>query len=163
MQFEANLTSHRSGDIDQRIQGKARYPASKEIIHAWLGHSTLAALAGRAASPVRNARLKPRSTIQSAIGVCNPVVRQRSQGFMGGSYNTREFFHGRSAQALRSIKWFFLAAGFVLPAGLLASLEPTRGVLLLSVVVQFAGLIAERWFFFAQAYHPQNLYYQAVS
>ena len=44
-----------------------------------------------------------------------------------------------------------------------ASLEPTRGVLLLSVVVQFAGLIAERWFFFAQAYHPQNLYYQAVS
>lgn len=78
-------------------------------------------------------------------------------------YNTREFFHGRSAQALRSIKWFFLAAGFVLPAGLLASLEPTRGVLLLSVVVQFAGLIAERWFFFAQAYHPQNLYYQAVS
>jgi DMSO reductase anchor subunit len=128
---------------------------------AWL--LTLAALAGRAASLVRNARLKPRSTLQSAIGVRNPVVRQRSQGFMGGSYNTREFFHGRSAQALRSIKWFFLAAGFVLPAVLLASLEPTRGVLLLSVVVQFAGLIAERWFFFAQANHPQNLYYQAVS
>jgi len=124
---------------------------------------TLVALAGRAASLVRNARLKPRSTIQSAIGVRNPVVRQRSQGFMGGSYNTREFFHGRSAQALRSIKWFFLAAGFVLPAVLLASLDPTRGVLLLSVVVQFAGLIAERWFFFAQANHPQNLYYQAVS
>lgn len=92
VQFEANLTSHRSGDIDQRIQGKARYPASKEIVHAWLGHSTLAALAGRAASLVRNARLKPRSTIQSAIGVCNPVVRQRSQGFMGGSSTTRASF-----------------------------------------------------------------------
>ena len=26
-----------------------------------------------------------------------------------------------------------------------------------------AGLIAERWFFFAQSNHPQNLYYQAIS
>ena len=30
-------------------------------------------------------------------------------------------------------------------------------------VVQYVGLLAERWFFFAQANHPQNLYYQAVS
>ena len=26
-----------------------------------------------------------------------------------------------------------------------------------------AGLLAERWYFFAQANHPQNLYYQAIS
>ena len=26
-----------------------------------------------------------------------------------------------------------------------------------------ARLLAERWFFFAQARHPQNIYYQAVS
>jgi hypothetical protein len=25
------------------------------------------------------------------------------------------------------------------------------------------GLLAERWHFFAQANHPQNLYYQAVA
>jgi hypothetical protein len=29
--------------------------------------------------------------------------------------------------------------------------------------VQYMGLIAERWFFFAQANHPQNLYYQTIS
>jgi len=34
---------------------------------------------------------------------------------------------------------------------------------LLAVAVQLAGLLAERWFFFAQANHPQNLYYQAIS
>jgi DMSO reductase anchor subunit len=34
---------------------------------------------------------------------------------------------------------------------------------LIAVPVQFAGLLAERWFFFAQARHPQNLYYQVVS
>jgi len=28
--------------------------------------------------------------------------------------------------------------------------------------VQYAGLLAERWFFFAEANHPQNLYYQAI-
>jgi DMSO reductase anchor subunit len=29
--------------------------------------------------------------------------------------------------------------------------------------VQYAGLLAERWYFFAEARHPQNLYYQAIS
>jgi DMSO reductase anchor subunit len=36
-------------------------------------------------------------------------------------------------------------------------------VLALAFVVQYAGLIAERWFFFAQSSHPQNLYYQAIA
>ena len=27
---------------------------------------------------------------------------------------------------------------------------------------QQAGLLAERWYFFAEAKHPQNLYYQTV-
>jgi DMSO reductase anchor subunit len=30
-------------------------------------------------------------------------------------------------------------------------------------LVQYLGLLAERWFFFAQANHPQNLYYQRIS
>ena len=28
---------------------------------------------------------------------------------------------------------------------------------------QLPGLLADRWFFFAQARHPQNLYYQVIS
>lgn len=124
---------------------------------------TLAALAGRAAALVRNAGLRPRSTLQSAIGIKHPVIRQRAQGFMGGSFNTREFFHGRGAAALRGVKWFFLAAGFVLPALLLAAAPAASGPLLVTVLLQFTGVLAERWFFLAQANHPQNLYYQAIS
>jgi DMSO reductase anchor subunit len=30
-------------------------------------------------------------------------------------------------------------------------------------VIQYLGLLVERWFFFAQANHPQNLYYQTIS
>jgi DMSO reductase anchor subunit len=37
------------------------------------------------------------------------------------------------------------------------------GLFCAAFIVQYAGLIAERWFFFAQANHPQNLYYQTIS
>ncbi len=30
-------------------------------------------------------------------------------------------------------------------------------------VLQFTGLLAERWYFFAEAKHPQNLYYQSMA
>ena len=33
---------------------------------------------------------------------------------------------------------------------------------LLALFLLALGLLAERWFFFAQANHPQNLYYQTV-
>ena len=126
---------------------------------------TLAALVSRSLSLARNARLKPRSTVQTAIGIRHPQIAQRSMGFMGGSFNTREFFHGRTPGALRQVKWAFLLGAFVLPLCLLAIglASASAGLLALAFVVQYAGLLAERWFFLAQANHPQNLYYQAVS
>ena len=119
----------------------------------------------RSLSLVRNARLRPKSTVQSATGIANPKIVQMAQGAMGGSFNTREFFHGRSIAALRWVKWFFLLAVFVLPlAMILLALEQGRSQWLVVVFgLQYAGLLAERWFFFAQARHPQNLYYQAIS
>jgi DMSO reductase anchor subunit len=120
--------------------------------------ATVLAAAGRGAALARNAGLRPRSTLASAIGVKHPRIAQKAQGAMGGSFNTREFFHGRSAAALRNVKWLFLAGAFAVPAALLAAGLPAA-----ACAVQFAGLLAERWFFFAQANHPQNLYYQVIS
>lgn len=126
---------------------------------------TLVGLGTRAASLVRNGRIKHKSTLQSATGIHHPRIVQKSQGFMGGSYNTREFFHGRTRSFLRSIKWIFLMMAFAVPVLLLALGLSSRSaiVLCLAFTVQYAGLIAERWFFFAQSNHPQNLYYQAIS
>ena len=124
----------------------------------WAIGVTLLALAGRAASLVRNGRLRPRSSLQSATGVNHPRIVQKSQGQMGGSFNTREFFHGRTAGWLRGVKWGFLLFAFALPVVLLAG-----GWWQAAFVVQYAGLLAERWFFFAQANHPQNLYYGAIA
>ena len=63
---------------------------------------------------------------------------------------------------MRSIKWTFLVAVFPVPLALLAAGLAWQAPALLAAafVVQYAGLLAERWFFFAQANHPQNLYYQ---
>ena len=96
--------------------------------------------------------------MQSAIGIDHPRIEQKAQGAISGSFNTREFFHGRGPLALRNVKWFFLAAAFFAPPLLLLAGWPAA-----AFAVQFCGLLAERWFFFAQANHPQNIYYQAVS
>ncbi|HET8584812.1 MAG TPA: DMSO reductase, partial [Casimicrobiaceae bacterium] len=126
---------------------------------------TLLALATRTASLYRNARIRPKSTLQSATGIRHPRIEQKAQGSMGGSFNTREFFHGRRASFLRSVKWIFLALAFPVPLLLLAGGFATASAALLALAfaIQYAGLIAERWFFFAQANHPQNLYYQVIS
>jgi len=126
---------------------------------------TLLAWMTRAASLMRNARLKPKSSLQSAIGIKHPRIVQKAQGFMGGTFNTREFFHGRTADMLRSVKWSFLILVFPLPALLLLAGQSSSSALLMTLafLIQYLGLLAERWFFFAQANHPQNLYYQTIS
>lgn len=126
---------------------------------------TAIGLAMRVASLIRNSRLKPKSTLQTAIGMHHPRIAQKSQGFMGGSFNTRTFFHGKTLLVLRSVKWIFLIFAFIVPLSLLLLGLSVKSASLFSAafLIQYAGLIAERWFFFAQANHPQNLYYQTIS
>jgi DMSO reductase anchor subunit len=137
-------------------------PSQTQFFVGWAIIITLLAFAGRIASLVRNARLKPKSTMQTAIGIKHPYIAQRAMGSMGGSFNTREFFHGKSHAFLRMIKPVFLLLAFVLPLALLAFGLFTPGLLAFAFILQYIGLMAERWFFFAQANHPQNLYYQTI-
>jgi sulfite dehydrogenase (quinone) subunit SoeC len=126
---------------------------------------TLVAWGTRAMSLRRNAALVPRSTLQTATGIRAPKLVQKSMGMSAGSFNTREFFHGASRAALKQVKLGFLVLGFALPALLLLWGVATHSTFafVLALLVQAPGLLAERWFFFAQARHPQNLYYQVVS
>ena len=127
---------------------------------------TLVAWASRTAAWRRNAALRHRSTLQSATGIGSARLAQTSMGMSAGSFNTREFFHRASASALRRIKGIAIVLGFALPALLIAGVAV--GALpdlacVAALIVQAPGLIADRWLFFAQAKHPQNLYYQVVS
>ena len=146
-------------------------PGLVKFYAAWTVIITVAVFVTRIASLIRNARLKPKSTVQTAIGVRHQRIAQKSQGFMGGSFNTREFFHGVKPVLFKSIKWVFLVLVFPLPMFLLWAglslhahgLEQDATVFSAAFGVQYLGLLAERWFFFAKANHPQNLYYQTVS
>ena len=131
---------------------------------SWAIILTVAGLITRIVSLYRNANLKAVSTVQTAIGIRHNRVQQRAMGMMGGSYNTREYFHGKTAAFLKSVKYIFLVLVFPVPVILLVAGMKADSVLLLllAFAVQYVGLLFERWFFFAQANHPQNLYYQTI-
>jgi DMSO reductase anchor subunit len=115
----------------------------------------------RVAALMRNGALAPKSTLQTAIGVKHPRIVQIAQGFIGESFNTREFFHGAHPDTMRLIRRYFIAATFAVPVALLllSLILPLAAVF--AAIVQATGLVAERWYFLAQANHPQNVYYQS--
>ncbi|MDQ2926644.1 MAG: dimethyl sulfoxide reductase anchor subunit [Pseudomonadota bacterium] len=126
---------------------------------------TLAAWASRMLALRRNAGIRHKSNLQSATGIRAPQLVQKSMGMSAGSFNTREFFHHASLAAVKRIRIALVVLGFALPAllELVGVVSGSTLAWLLAVVVQAPGLFADRWFFFAQARHPQNLYYQVVS
>lgn len=138
-----------------------------ELINLFAGWAlllTFLAAITRVSSLIRNARIKPKTTAKSAIGIRHPKIRQLAQGAMGGSFNTREYFHGQRDSIVKMVKWVFLIFVFLIPIVMLtAGLITKLGIIFLaSASIQYIGLLAERWFFFAQANHPQNIYYQAT-
>ncbi len=139
-------------------------PALTPIYAAGAIGLTVLALLGRGAALARNARLRPKSTMATAIGIKHPLIEQKAAGFLGGSFNTREFFHGRTRAFVRAVKWGFLVFGFAVPVAAILVGSQLGSVLWLvaAFCIQYAGLLAERWYFFAEANHPQNLYYQAI-
>ncbi len=157
--------------IGEQAQGQTLAQCTEPLLDWWRDGGG-AGLAGgivtaesSAAALLRNAALKPKSTLQSATGIQAPVLRQVSMGMTGGSFNTREFFHHASAATLPRLKWAFQGLLFLLPALSLGALfaGAPAGLWWLALASQVPGVLAERWLFFAQARHPQNLYYQVVS
>ena len=130
----------------------------------WAIILTIAALITRSVSLWRNAHGSPKSTIQSAIGVRHPKIVQTATGAMGGSFNTREFRSGSTQIRVRQAKWAFMLLVFAVPLALLgfALSAQSPALLTLAFFIQLLGLFIERWTFFADATHPQNLYYQSM-
>ncbi len=122
----------------------------------------LAAAGSTMFSHYRNVRVKRKSSASSALGVRFLRIHQISQGVRDGSFNTREFYLHASLQFMLLIKKFFPIATFVLPFFLVIFgwVDGSTKMLIAAVLIQYLGLLAERWFFFAQVNHPQNVYHQ---
>lgn len=54
---------------------------------------------------------------------------------------------------------------FVIPVIMLtiALFKPTVVILAIALGSMYIGLLAERWYFFAEGNHPQNIYYQSIA
>lgn len=156
------LLGSASGFLVASIFASFASPALTNFYAGWAIVLTVLGLLSRGASLLRNKRIRPKSSLSTAIGIKHPNIVQISQGAMGGSFNTKTFFHGQSASFMRTIKPGFIVLAFVLPLILLAIGLSSPMLLIAAFVVQYTGLLAERWFFFAEANHPQNLYYQKI-
>ncbi len=113
----------------------------------------------------RNRSLKPKSSLRSATGIQQGPVRQISMGMMGGSFNTREFFHRQSNFFVANVRKIAFFGAYLIPVTLLviATSQASLNFIIVAFLVHLLGLMAERWLFFAESNHPQNLYYQRIA
>ncbi|MCU7874302.1 MAG: dimethyl sulfoxide reductase anchor subunit [Candidatus Thiodiazotropha sp. (ex Lucinoma annulata)] len=131
----------------------------------WAVVATTLGAISRGSSLYRNSKFRCKVDMQSAIGVHHSQLHQKAQGFMGGSFNTREFFHGKSDGFLLMIRYIFLLMVFVLPVLMIlfAYLSESVRLPIAAFAIQYIGLVLERYYFFTEAKHPQNLYYQSMA
>ena len=54
---------------------------------------------------------------------------------------------------------------FAIPLAMLivALFKPSVMILAIATASMYVGLLAERWYFFAEGNHPQNIYYQTIA
>lgn len=102
------------------------------------------------------ARARAPSTVAASAHCVNARAAAR---------HTREFFHARSQAFVRGMRVAAGVLGFALPVLVLAASRGDLGAAGLAALfaLQYLGLLAERWVFFVDGRHPQNLYYGATS
>jgi sulfite dehydrogenase (quinone) subunit SoeC len=121
------------------------------------------ATASRLLTHWRNRRLPPKTTVQTALGIRHPRIVQTSQGMTAPTFGTREFFHGQGAARVRWVQLAALVLGALVPLTLLVATGVKLTVVMLGflIIMHAIGLISERWWFFAEGKHPQNVYQQS--
>ncbi len=124
--------------------------------------ATVLAAIGRGYAFARALRLAAGPAARDPIGVgAGAALRVVSAGATASTFTLREFHHGQAPARVIAIRWFGALAGFVIPAALLAvgSSGGEAGAWpWLALAIQWPGLLAERWSFFAEARHPSMAY-----
>jgi sulfite dehydrogenase (quinone) subunit SoeC len=99
------------------------------------------------------------SSIQSALGMPTAAqVKLLDAGHTHGTFLTNEFAFKLARSHAERLADAFWVAAFAVPA-LVIALMPDA--ILGAVLLCLAGLLAERWLFFAEARHTVNLYHGA--
>ena len=94
-------------------------------------------------------------TINDALGVKRGNVRLLDVGHSHGTFLTNEFGFAVARDKARMLRWIAILCGFILPMLLCYF---TQWFWAASFVC-IAGLLVERWLFFAEAEHVVRLYH----
>lgn len=94
-------------------------------------------------------------TINDALGFKTGNVRLLDVGHSHGTFLTNEFGFSVAREKARLLRWIAIGCGFVLP---LVLCYFTKWFWVASFVC-IAGLLVERWLFFAEAEHVVRLYH----
>jgi DMSO reductase anchor subunit len=123
---------------------------------------TASAMIVRVLHMISNLQVSHKTTMRSAIGVHHHRIHQVAKGFDAGSFNTREFSHGVAPWVFEVARYAALALAFVLPLTFIFIGENfiVSKLFVYAALTQLVGVLIERWFFFADATHVQNVYYQ---
>lgn len=126
--------------------------------------ATLGGWAWKVATWRHNDRLAPIATANSATGLAGGTVRSIEWPHTEENYVLKEMGFRVARKHARRLQLVAQALGFALPCLLLAFAILTGGAMAmaacaLAALGQFAGLLVERWLFFAEATHTVTLYY----
>ena len=156
----------RSGERARRAGRRAR--AALAVAARRRCRVTLVAWATRIAALRRNAAIRHRSTLQTATGIRVGAAGADVDGHVGRIVQHARVLPSRvAAGAAAASSWRRDRASASRCRRVCCS-RRSRSARCPALAasprcVQAPGLLADRWFFFAQAKHPQNLYYQVVS
>lgn len=121
----------------------------------------------KSAAYLRDAGIYSPITLKSALGVADGRVKLMDWGSSYGHYNTKEYAYRERMDSRGVMRLLVLIAVFALPiAFFMANYRPlmtgSHGMTAIpTAVLAILGAFVERWLFFADGNHVQNLYYGA--
>jgi sulfite dehydrogenase (quinone) subunit SoeC len=95
-------------------------------------------------------------TINDALGLKQGNVRLLDVGHTHGTFLTNEFGFRLARERARMLRWIAIVFGFVVPLVLMFFIDVPPFAAAVSCI---AGLLVERWLFFAEAEHVVRLYH----
>jgi DMSO reductase anchor subunit len=142
----------------------APHSTSLQVLRGAFG-ITLVAMIIKLASYLRNRRLYQPINIQSALGINHPDIVLMDMGIGYTHYNTKEYAYKGYKDSRSTIRVVSIVTLFILPLALLTFgyMPHFRGVSTSlgfpAALLMIGGALMERWLFFVDGSHIQNLYY----
>lgn len=98
---------------------------------------------------------------KKALGINDPTIKLIDMGTSYSHYNTKEYFYPINASKLSLIRKAMYAATFVIPLVMwgYTYMHPNALLHFVASHIMLLGIFIERWLFFVQSNHLQNLYY----